>query len=77
MHRIVTDDSDWDSNITPLYGWGGRDFMENLTEEYTDVRNIRHKVEHIVLNNEKDSRERILEELLNTLARPKNCHGKR
>ncbi len=44
--------------------------MAKLISEYTDVRNIRHKVEHTVLSdNNKDSRERILEEIMLALTK--------
>ena len=44
--------------------------MANLKEEYTDTRNRTHKVEHILVPIEdKETRERIVEELLQALAR--------
>lgn len=46
--------------------------MANLKEEYTDVRNRIHKVEHTVLPAEdKEARERIIEELFCALTKTK------
>lgn len=43
--------------------------MANLKEEYTDIRNRTHPVEHIIVQTEdKGSREHIMEELLLALA---------
>ena len=48
--------------------------MENLKKEYTDTKNVKHKVEHSVATasdgEEAGSRERITEELVNALTRP-------
>lgn len=47
--------------------------MANLKEEYTDIKDIAHKVEHLtVLEDEKNNKERITEELINTLTRSGN-----
>lgn len=44
--------------------------MANLKEEYTDTRDRTHKVEHILVPTEdKIDRDRIVEELLQALAR--------
>lgn len=44
--------------------------MVKLTTEYTDVKNIQHKVEHIVLtNNDENVKERVAEELCNVLTK--------
>lgn len=44
--------------------------MANLKEEYTDTRDRTHKVEHILVPAEdKTARDRIVEELLQALAR--------
>ena len=45
--------------------------MANLKKEYTDTRNIKHKVEHALASDEaRNSREQIVEELSNALTRP-------
>ena len=39
--------------------------------EYTDVKEIKHKVEHHIVSNKDDNdKERIFEELFNALTRP-------
>ena len=44
--------------------------MANLKEEYTDTRNRTPPVEHVIMQPEdKETRERIVEELLQALAR--------
>ncbi len=44
--------------------------MVNLKEEYTDTRDRTHKVEHILVSAEDEAaRERIVDELLQALAR--------
>ena len=44
--------------------------MANLKEEYTDTRDRTHKVEHILVPAEdKTARDRVVEELLQALAR--------
>lgn len=44
--------------------------MPKLANEYTDIGNVRHKVEHTVLpENDDYSRERILEELILALTK--------
>lgn len=46
--------------------------MAKLATEYTDIKDIRHQVEHIVLPCADESRkERITEELCNILSKPK------
>lgn len=46
--------------------------MVKLTTEYTDIKDIRHQVEHIVPSSADENRkERITEELLNILSKPK------
>lgn len=48
--------------------------MDNLRAEYIDIRDVKHNVEHFTLSaDDKNSRERIVEELLNALTRPGNC----
>ena len=45
--------------------------MANLKEEYTDIKNIKHHVEHIILStNDKNSKEQMIEELYYTLTKP-------
>ena len=44
--------------------------MADLKREYTDIKNIKHNVEHIVLSNDKNNREQIVEEIFCILARP-------
>ncbi len=47
--------------------------MAALTEEYTDTKKVRHKVEHLVVSaDDKLSREQLLEELFQVLEKPKN-----
>ena len=44
--------------------------MANLKEEYTDIRDRTHSVEHVVVSTgDKADRERIMEELLHALTR--------
>ena len=46
--------------------------MATLTEEYTDRKYIKHRVEHLVLPTaDKSSREQILEELFRALTKPR------
>ena len=40
--------------------------MACLKNEYTDVKNIKHKVEHVILS---DNKEQVAEELLRVLSR--------
>lgn len=52
--------------------WGnlGGVFMAKLQEEYTDVKKVRHHVEHLTLQTEdKGQRERIVEELMHVLTK--------
>lgn len=45
--------------------------MANLTKEYVDIKNIKHNVEHSILSTDKkNSKEQIIEELFQALARP-------
>lgn len=45
--------------------------MADLKEEYTDIRGITHKVEHVIVPPDgRYSREQILEELVDALTRP-------
>lgn len=41
--------------------------MAKLREEYTDIRNRTHKVEHVVLSTDQAARERVVEELIRVL----------
>lgn len=44
--------------------------MDNLRTEYTDVRDVKHNVEHFTVPaDDKNSKEQIVEELLNALTR--------
>lgn len=44
--------------------------MTNLKAEYTDVKDVKHKVEHLIVSNEdKNDRERVVEELLHALTK--------
>lgn len=43
--------------------------MANLKTEYIDIRNMKHKVEHLISAVDKSSKDRIVEELFNALAR--------
>lgn len=46
--------------------------MATLTKEYTDIKDIRHNVEHLLVpTNDKRRREQILDELLHALIKPK------
>ena len=45
--------------------------MRNLITEYTDIKDKKHKVEHLIVSDEnKNDRERVVEELLLALTRP-------
>lgn len=45
--------------------------MANLLKEYIDIKDMKHKVDHLVISaDDKNSKERIVEELFNALARP-------
>ena len=45
--------------------------MTNLKNEYTDTRNVKHKVQHVVASDENaDIREQVIAELFNALTRP-------
>jgi len=42
-----------------------------MSIEYTDIRNVKHKVEHIIAPGEdNDSKEQLIEQLFNALIRP-------
>lgn len=44
--------------------------MDNLRTEYTDIRDVKHSVEHCTVPaDDKNSKERIMEELLIALTR--------
>ena len=44
--------------------------MANLTKEYTDIKDIKHNVEHLLVTaDDNNSKEHILAELLSTLTR--------
>ena len=44
--------------------------MANLKQEYTDIKDVTHKVEHLMASDKDDSsRERIVEELSNALTK--------
>ncbi len=43
--------------------------MVKLTTEYTDIKNIQHKVEHIIPKDDENVKERIAEELCNILSK--------
>ena len=43
--------------------------MTELKTEYTDVKNIKHKIEHIILNEKNKELKLILEELSDALTR--------
>lgn len=46
--------------------------MAKLTTEYTDIKDICHQVRHVVPPSiDENSKERITEELLNVLSKPK------
>jgi len=45
--------------------------MINLKTEYTDVKDKKHQVEHLIVADEnKNDRDRVVEELLHALTRP-------
>ena len=44
--------------------------MAQLQTEYTDVKDVKHQVEHIIVpENDKKTREQLMEELYSALAR--------
>ena len=46
--------------------------MATLAKEYTDTKDVKHKVEHLVISAiDQNSKEQILEELLRALVKPK------
>lgn len=46
--------------------------MANLTKEYTDIKDIKHNVEHLILSPDaKDSKEQLIEELFHVLTGPR------
>nr|WP_302020174.1 hypothetical protein [uncultured Acetatifactor sp.] len=47
--------------------------MATLTKEYTDIKDIRHNVEHLVMpTNDKRHRDQLLDELFHALIKPHN-----
>lgn len=45
--------------------------MMNLTTEYTDIKDVKHNVQHLTVpTDDKNNREQIVEELLNALTKP-------
>lgn len=43
----------------------------HLTTEYTDIKDVKHNVEHLTVPaDDKNNREQIVEELLNALTKP-------
>jgi len=45
--------------------------MTNLKNEYIDAKDVKHKVEHIIMPTyDKNSKERVIEELFSVLTRP-------
>ena len=46
--------------------------MATLTKEYTDIKDIRHNVEHLVMpDDDKRHRDQLLDELFHALIKPK------
>ncbi len=45
--------------------------MAELKEEYTDVKNVKHKVEHVISKNVKDNKEQIAKALCDVLVKQK------
>lgn len=46
--------------------------MAVLAKEYVDTKDVKHKVEHLVLSaDDKNSREQLLEELFRVLTKPR------
>lgn len=44
--------------------------MANLKKEYTDIRDMRHKVEHLMVSSEdKNNKEQIIQELFQVLTK--------
>lgn len=67
---IVTDGIDIDSNEIPMWGNIGGHAMADLTKEYIDMKDNRHKVEHWTLSaDDRKSTEQIMEELLQALTK--------
>ncbi len=49
--------------------------MAALTKEYTDIKAVRHNVEHLLVpTNDKRHKEQLLDELLHALMKPKKHH---
>lgn len=49
--------------------------MTTLTKEYTDLKDVRHNVEHLLApTNDKRHREQLLDELFHALMKPKKHH---
>ncbi len=45
--------------------------MADLKKEYTDIKNVKHKVEHITSDNVKDNKEQIAKALCDVLVKQK------
>jgi hypothetical protein len=42
-----------------------------MSAEYTDIKNVKHKVEHVIASGkDSDSREQLVEQVFNALTRP-------
>ena len=66
-HIIITDGIDLDSNAAGLYNKEAS--MAQLQTEYTDVKDVKHQVEHVIVpENDKKTREQLMEELFTALA---------
>lgn len=65
-HIIVMDEID----IGPVWGHLGGIAMANLKDEYTDIKDRKHRVEHFTVHEEDPAnRERLKEELFLALTR--------
>lgn len=45
--------------------------MADLMKEYTDIKNVKHKVEHVTSENVKENKEQIAKALCDILAKQK------
>lgn len=43
--------------------------MADLKREYTDIKNVKHNVEHIVLSHDKNNKKQMIEEIFYVLAK--------
>ena len=43
--------------------------MADLKRGYTDIKNVKHNVEHIVLSHDKNNKEQMIEEIFYVLAK--------